>query len=127
MLFGFFIVCAIDLALATVVLLPVGGRLRHASASPSGGCWPFSIGCRFRGTVARACVQGLVRREGVFMRTPKTDGGHRLRAAFLAASPETVLGLTLWGAAGALAAVLKPAAVAGSVAAGAGPTTTTAP
>ncbi len=59
-------------------------------------------------TVARACLQGLVRKEGVFMRTPKTGGAHRLRAALRAASPEAVLGLVLWGAAGALAVVARP-------------------
>ena len=59
-------------------------------------------------TVARACIQGLVRAEGVFLRTPKTGGAHRLRAAFRAAAPETVLGLLLWGSAAALAVVAHP-------------------
>jgi hypothetical protein len=56
-------------------------------------------------TVARACVEGLVRREGVFLRTPKSGGGHRLRAAFAAARSETVLALLLLALALALAGV----------------------
>jgi len=32
-------------------------------------------------TVALACLQGLLRKEGVFLRTPKTSEGHRVRAA----------------------------------------------
>jgi cellulose synthase/poly-beta-1,6-N-acetylglucosamine synthase-like glycosyltransferase len=59
-------------------------------------------------TVARACMAGLVRSEGVFLRTPKTGGAHKLRAALRAASPETTLGLVLWGSAAALALVAHP-------------------
>ncbi|HAM01290.1 MAG TPA: group 2 glycosyl transferase [Acidimicrobiaceae bacterium] len=59
-------------------------------------------------TVARACIQGLIRKEGVFLRTPKTAGSHGLGAALRAASPETLLGLLLWGSAGALAVVTAP-------------------
>ena len=62
-------------------------------------------------TVARACVQGLTRAEGVFLRTPKTGGAHRLRAALRAAAPETGLGLLLWICAGALAALAHPTAL----------------
>ncbi|HZU78411.1 MAG TPA: glycosyltransferase [Acidimicrobiales bacterium] len=62
-------------------------------------------------TVARACIQGLVRSEGVFLRTPKTGGAHRLRAALRAAGPETLLGALLWGCAGALAVVARPTAL----------------
>jgi hypothetical protein len=59
-------------------------------------------------TVARACIQGLTRKEGVFLRTPKTAGSHRLGAALRAAGPQTVLGLLLWAAAvaGSFALVL---------------------
>jgi cellulose synthase/poly-beta-1,6-N-acetylglucosamine synthase-like glycosyltransferase len=50
-------------------------------------------------TVALACVQGLLRREGVFLRTPKEADRHSLRAALRAARAETVLFLLLWTAA----------------------------
>jgi cellulose synthase/poly-beta-1,6-N-acetylglucosamine synthase-like glycosyltransferase len=59
-------------------------------------------------TVARACVQGLVRSEGVFLRTPKVGGAHKLRAAFVAARTETLLALVLWGSAIALTIVANP-------------------
>jgi hypothetical protein len=62
-------------------------------------------------TVARACLQGLVRSEGVFMRTPKTGDAEGLGAALKAAIPETLLGLSLWGCAVALAAAAHPTAL----------------
>ena len=40
-------------------------------------------------TVAIACVQGLTRRKGVFLRTPKTDDHHKLSAALWSARTET--------------------------------------
>jgi cellulose synthase/poly-beta-1,6-N-acetylglucosamine synthase-like glycosyltransferase len=48
-------------------------------------------------TVARACAEGLVRREGAFLRTPKTGRAHRLRAALVAARGETLAALALLG------------------------------
>ncbi|HLK44365.1 MAG TPA: glycosyltransferase, partial [Acidimicrobiales bacterium] len=55
-------------------------------------------------TVAIACVQGLVRNEGVFLRTPKREDSSKLLTALWAARTETVLALGLWGCAAALAA-----------------------
>jgi hypothetical protein len=55
-------------------------------------------------TVALACIQGLVRREGVFMRTPKSEGDRSFWAAIAAARTETFLTIVMWGLAGALAA-----------------------
>jgi cellulose synthase/poly-beta-1,6-N-acetylglucosamine synthase-like glycosyltransferase len=55
-------------------------------------------------TVALACIQGLVRREGVFMRTPKDEGDRRLWSAVLSARTELSLTIVMWGMAGALAA-----------------------
>jgi cellulose synthase/poly-beta-1,6-N-acetylglucosamine synthase-like glycosyltransferase len=46
-------------------------------------------------TVARACVEGLVRSEGTFLRTPKAGRVHRIRAALTAARSETLLSLVL--------------------------------
>ena len=54
-------------------------------------------------TVALACVQGLLREEGVFLRTPKTGEDHRVLAAAAAARTEILLTAMLWAAAGALA------------------------
>jgi len=62
-------------------------------------------------TVARACVEGLIRPEGVFLRTPKVGGSHRLRAALAAARTETLIGAVLWGCAAALPIVAKPTAL----------------
>jgi len=54
-------------------------------------------------TVALACVQGLLRSEGVFLRTPKTADRRGVLSALWAARSETVLACGLW-AAGALVA-----------------------
>jgi glycosyltransferase involved in cell wall biosynthesis len=59
-------------------------------------------------TVALACVQGLVRSRGVFLRTPKQAEGHRLANALWAARAETLLAAALWGAAGLLAGWRRP-------------------
>ncbi|HZP29680.1 MAG TPA: glycosyltransferase, partial [Acidimicrobiia bacterium] len=48
-------------------------------------------------TVALACVQGLTRPEGVFLRTPKTGERNRLLAALWSARAETFWALALWG------------------------------
>ena len=55
-------------------------------------------------TVALACLQGLVRREGKFLRTPKVEEDRPVRAAIAAARTETLLAAALWGLAGALGA-----------------------
>ena len=49
-------------------------------------------------TLALACIQALIRRKGVFMRTPKTSEQRTLLDALRAAKPETFLALALWGA-----------------------------
>jgi hypothetical protein len=48
-------------------------------------------------TVAVACLQGLVRKEGVFLRTPKFAGKGRTAEAFAETWVETGLALLLWG------------------------------
>ena len=52
-------------------------------------------------TVALACLQGLTRSRGTFLRTPKTGEHNRLLAALWAARAETFWMLALWGAAAA--------------------------
>jgi cellulose synthase/poly-beta-1,6-N-acetylglucosamine synthase-like glycosyltransferase len=54
-------------------------------------------------TVAFACIQGLIRREGVFMRTPKSEDDRSLWAAIVSARTELFLTVVMWGLAGALA------------------------
>ncbi|HWE65809.1 MAG TPA: glycosyltransferase [Acidimicrobiales bacterium] len=62
-------------------------------------------------TVALACVQGLMRREGVFLRTPKTESHDKLSAALLAARAETAILILLWGCDIALGFVAHPTAL----------------
>jgi cellulose synthase/poly-beta-1,6-N-acetylglucosamine synthase-like glycosyltransferase len=54
-------------------------------------------------TVARACIEGLTRREGAFLRTPKVGRVHKLRAALVAARGETIVAAILAGVAVGLA------------------------
>jgi len=58
---------------------------------------------------AIACVEGMSRREGVFLRTSKTGSTrHRLRAAFRLSRWEALLAITLYTSAGLLAARPHP-------------------
>jgi cellulose synthase/poly-beta-1,6-N-acetylglucosamine synthase-like glycosyltransferase len=59
-------------------------------------------------TVAIACVQGLTRREGVFLRTPKTESHDKLSAALLAARTESTIFVLLWGSGVAIGIVSHP-------------------
>jgi hypothetical protein len=59
-------------------------------------------------TVALACVQGLVRSRGVFLRTPKQADGSGLANALWATRAETLLAVALWAAAGLLAGWRHP-------------------
>jgi hypothetical protein len=49
-------------------------------------------------TVAIACMQGLTRSEGVFMRTPKRSEDHHLLSALWAAKTESIIAAALWAA-----------------------------
>ena len=61
---------------------------------------------------ARACIDGLCRREGVFRRTSKTGANrHRLRAALRLSRWEAVVGSALWASAVLLAARAHPPVV----------------
>jgi cellulose synthase/poly-beta-1,6-N-acetylglucosamine synthase-like glycosyltransferase len=61
---------------------------------------------------ARACIDGLCRREGVFRRTSKTGASrHRLRAALRLSRAEALVGSALWASAGLLAARAHPPVV----------------
>ncbi len=62
-------------------------------------------------TVALACLQGLLRSEGTFLRTPKTRGESRWRDALVAARVETLFALALLGGAIALAVGAHPTAL----------------
>jgi hypothetical protein len=59
-------------------------------------------------TVALACIQGLLRREGVFLRTPKDSGHHSFADALRAARAETALCLLLWTTAILLGVLAHP-------------------
>src|SRR5207248_5186607 len=54
-------------------------------------------------TVAIACVQGLFRRQGVFLRTPKSGERRDALSALWTARTETAMSAALWGGAGVVA------------------------
>ncbi len=78
-------------------------------------------------TVALACIQGLTRSEGVFLRTPKTSDEHRLWAAIWAARSETLLAIALWTAAVLLGIMASPTALLMALVAWQGTVYATAP
>jgi cellulose synthase/poly-beta-1,6-N-acetylglucosamine synthase-like glycosyltransferase len=59
-------------------------------------------------TVALACLQGLTRSEGTFLRTPKVSGFNRLRSAVRAARAESMLAVALLAADVALLVLTHP-------------------
>jgi cellulose synthase/poly-beta-1,6-N-acetylglucosamine synthase-like glycosyltransferase len=86
--------------LRAVVVLKrrTGARVRDALGA-------FGIWLALSWVVTQACVRGLVQKEGVFLRTPKTKGEPNLWDAFKANRAETCFGLVLLG--GALAALWR--------------------
>ena len=92
-------------ALLAVGLLRAVWALRNRTRiSYVRACFAFINWLSLSWTVALACVQGLIRREGVFMRTPKTEDDRSLWAAIVSARTELALTVLMWGMAGALAA-----------------------
>jgi cellulose synthase/poly-beta-1,6-N-acetylglucosamine synthase-like glycosyltransferase len=63
----------------------------------------FSLGW----TVSLACLQGLIQREGVFLRTPKSKSRSRMLRALAVTRWETLIGLTCAGV-GLLAFAARP-------------------
>lgn len=55
--------------------------------------------------IALACIEGLVRRDGVFLRTSKAGGRRRIRTALRLTKVETVMAVGLYAAAVLLAAI----------------------
>ena len=58
--------------------------------------------------IARGCIEGLARRDGVFLRTSKAGGRRRVRTALRLTRVETALAVALYVAAGFLATVRHP-------------------
>ena len=54
--------------------------------------------------IALGCIEGMARRDGVFLRTSKSGGRRRINAALRLTRVETILALALYVAAGFLAA-----------------------
>jgi hypothetical protein len=65
----------------------------------------FGIWLALSWVVTQACVRGLVQKEGVFLRTPKTKGEPNLWDALKANRAETLFALLLFG--GAVAALVR--------------------
>ena len=53
--------------------------------------------------IARGCIEGLARRDGVFLRTSKSDGGRTIVTALKLTRWETAMALALYAAVGLLA------------------------
>ena len=55
--------------------------------------------------IARGCIEGLIRRDAVFLRTSKVGGRRRVRSALRLTRVETILAIALFAAVGLLAAL----------------------
>jgi cellulose synthase/poly-beta-1,6-N-acetylglucosamine synthase-like glycosyltransferase len=66
----------------------------------------ISLGVTF--VIARGCIEGVARRDGVFLRTSKTGGGRTVLSALKLTRWETALSLALYAAAGFLARLEHP-------------------
>jgi len=95
--------------LGAVVLLPavlLGSgflralwSLRHETGIGIGrALLAFSNWLSMSWTVALACLQGLFRKEGVFLRTPKSADDPGLGSAIWAARSETLMAVSIWAA-----------------------------
>ena len=89
--------------LASGLLRALWALRQRARITVSRAVLAFATWLALSWTVALACVQGLLRSEGVFLRTPKTSEGHRVRAALWAARSEVGLATLLWVSCVALA------------------------
>jgi cellulose synthase/poly-beta-1,6-N-acetylglucosamine synthase-like glycosyltransferase len=74
---------------------------RRTGASAKDALGAFGIWLSLAWVVTQACVRGLVQREGVFLRTPKTKDEPNLWDALKTNKAETVLALALAAGAGA--------------------------
>jgi len=71
--------------------------------------WSLVISLSATWITALACMEGMSRREGVFLRTSKTGSSHhRLRTALRLTRWETLLALALYASAGLLSALRHP-------------------
>jgi glycosyltransferase involved in cell wall biosynthesis len=91
-----------SLLVLTGLLRAVWALRRRTGVSYRRALLAFASWLSLSFTVARACIQGLTRKEGVFLRTPKTAGEAKLSAALVSARSETFLASLLWGCAVAL-------------------------
>jgi hypothetical protein len=66
----------------------------------------ISLGVTF--VIARGCIEGVARRDGVFLRTSKTGGGRTILTPLKLTRWETGLALALYAAAGFLARLEHP-------------------
>lgn len=97
--------------LGTGLLRAVWALRQRVGITYKRACLAFVSWLSLSWTVALACVQGLLRREGVFLRTPKSESHGSVLDAALAARTETTLWLVLWGAAVALGVTRNPTAL----------------
>ncbi len=93
--------------IATICML---WTLRHWTAmSRRRALWSLIISLSASRVIALACIEGLSRRDGVFLRTSKTGGRHRrFRTALRLCRWETLVAAALYVSAGLLSARSHP-------------------
>lgn len=98
------------ISLIVVATICMVWTLRHwTTISRRGSLRGLIISLSASWITALASVEGMTRREGVFMRTPKTGSGHhRVRAALRLTRWETVMATSLLAAVGVLSTLAHP-------------------
>jgi hypothetical protein len=92
------------LFIASGMFRGVWGLRRQTNMSMGRAVLAFATWLSLSWTVALAAVRGIVRSEGVFLRTPKWKAGLRMAEALRGTRVETAVALGLWGVALAMAA-----------------------
>lgn len=100
----------LPMSLIIVATICMTWTLRYWTAiSPKRALLSLAISLSSCWITARACIEGMARREGVFLRTSKVGvSGHRIRSALRLSRFETLLTLALFTAAGFLSEERRP-------------------
>jgi cellulose synthase/poly-beta-1,6-N-acetylglucosamine synthase-like glycosyltransferase len=99
----------LPLSLIIVVSISMMLTLRHFTAlSYRRAALSLVISLGVTIVIARGCIEGVARRDGVFLRTPKSGGGRSIFTALRLTRWETGLAIALYAAAAVLAGLAHP-------------------
>jgi cellulose synthase/poly-beta-1,6-N-acetylglucosamine synthase-like glycosyltransferase len=99
----------LPLSLIIIVSVTMMSTLRHWTAlSYRRALQSLLISLAVTFVIARGCLEGVARRDGVFLRTSKAGGGRTIFTALKLTRWETALAVALYATAGVLASLSQP-------------------